>query len=76
MRLTEIEKHTKKVLSRRKELEEKVMKKDVFKLLNYQKATLTINYNKAKEDFKTIHCNKGQTETEAVKGLIQMDVGK
>ena len=36
MRLTEIEKHTKKVLARRKELEEEVTKKkDAFKLLNY-----------------------------------------
>ena len=77
MRHTEIEKHTKKVLARRKELEEEVTKKkDAFKLLKYQKGTLTIDYNKAKEDFKTIHGNKGPTETDAVQGLIQMDVGK
>ena len=36
MRHTDIKNHTKKVSSRRKELEEKVMKnKDFFKLLNY-----------------------------------------
>jgi hypothetical protein len=36
MRQTEIDKHSKKVLARRKELEEEMTKKkDAFKLLNY-----------------------------------------
>lgn len=62
---------------RRKELEEEITKKkSALALVTYEKDTLTIDYNKAKEDFNAIHGNKGPTETDAVQGLIQMDAGK
>lgn len=36
----------------------------------YEKDRLSVDYNKAKEDFKAIHGEKGPTETDAVQGLI------
>lgn len=77
MQLREVDNNAKKIQAHRKEIEEQISaKRAAFQKLTYERDTLSVDYNKAKEEFKERYGNQGPTEADVVQNLIQTDASR